>query len=203
MRLAPIAAAVSLFLTLPAIGQESSTLEDGTAIRPDDADRMSMFGVHFAGALRQAFGGGQPEDIATLVDSLSGPAMPADQALDALQGDWKCQTIKAGETSALVVYDKFDCRFDGTSFEKTSGSQRTRGTFHLDSERLIYLGTGFVQGSEVPAYADLPADPLNSTGAGQIWSDVAIVEAVSPNQARMIFPDPALESQMNVIYLTR
>ncbi|WBU61850.1 DUF4893 domain-containing protein [Paracoccus albus] len=199
MRLTPIAAALSLCLALPAVAQESATLEDGTHIRPDDADRLSMFGQHFAGALRQAFAGGQPEDIASLVETLSGPAMSADGATDALQGDWKCRTIKAGETSPLVVYDNFDCRIDGTSFEKTSGSQRTRGSLHLDSERLIYLGTGFVQGSDVPAYADLPADPLSSTGAGQIWSDVAIVEAVSPNRARMIFPDPALESQMNVI----
>lgn len=203
MRLTPIAAALSLCLALPAVAQENASFEDGTQIRPDDADRLSMFGQHFAGALRQAFAGGHTEDIAVLVESLSGPAIPSEQALDALQGDWECQTIKAGETSPLVVYDNFDCRIEGTDFEKTTGSQRTRGTLHLDSERLIYLGTGFVQGSEVPAYADLPADPLKSTGAGQIWSDVAIVEAVSPNRARIIFPDPALESELNVIYLTR
>ncbi|TKW66900.1 MAG: DUF4893 domain-containing protein [Paracoccus denitrificans] len=203
MRLMSIVSALTVCLALPVYAQQAQTLEDGTPVRPDDADRMANFGLHFGGALRVALAQGTPDDVAALTQSLSGAGMPAGQALDTLQGQWKCQTIKAGEGAALIVYDNFDCRIEGTNFEKTSGSQRTRGTIHTDSERLIYLGTGFVEGSDVPAYADLPVDPLNSSGAGQIWSDIAIVEAVSDNRARLIFPDPALESQMNVIYLTR
>ncbi|MFD1796319.1 DUF4893 domain-containing protein [Paracoccus aurantiacus] len=179
------------------------TLSDGTTVRPDDADRLNNFSVHFSGALRQAFNSENSDDVAMLVQSLRGPAMPPNEAMDALQGDWKCRTIKAGESSALIVYGNFDCRVEGNSFEKTSGSQRTRGTVHEDAGRLIYLGTGFVQGSEVPDYAALAPDPLNAPVIGQVWSDIALVEVVSRDRARMIFPDPALESQMNVIYLTR
>ncbi|WBU62727.1 DUF4893 domain-containing protein [Paracoccus aerodenitrificans] len=203
MRKTAIIAAFTACLSLPLSAQESTVLEDGTPVRPDDADKLAMFSTHFTGALRVAFAQGQSGDIADLVDSLSGAAMPADDAIEALQGDWKCQTIKAGELSALVVYAPFDCRIEGNIFEKSTGSQRTRGAIHRDSGRLIYLGTGFVQGSEVPAYADLPTDPLSSPNPGQIWSDIALVEAVTPNRARLIFPDPALESQMNVLYLTR
>ena len=38
---------------------------------------------------------------------------------------------------------------------------------------------------------------------GQKWADIAVVEVISDKRARLIFPDPTLESQLNVLYLTR
>ncbi len=204
-KLPSIAAALcALSLGLPAHAQEDRmTLQNGIEVRPDDSAKLGMLDADMGQALRQAFAAGAPEDVASLTRALSGAPRSPEAGLAALKGNWKCQTMKLGDTTPLTVYGNFNCSFDGKTFQKTSGSQRTTGEIHIDAGRLIYLGTGYVEGSKVPAYADLPADPLNAGGAGQIWSDVAVVEVVSPNRARMIFADPALESLINVIYLTR
>lgn len=204
MRHLPHAALIALGLALPApVPAQETTLPGGTPVRPADAEKLADFDSHVGAALRQALQEGSGEDVEILVRSLRGTPMPAETALRDLQGDWRCRTIKAGEIAALVVYQDFACRFDGEGFEKLTGSQRTRGTVHADDGRLIYLGTGFVEGSEVPAYADLPEDPLNAPGAGQIWADIGVVEMVAPDRARIVLPDPDLESRMNVIWLTR
>lgn len=204
MRRTIFAAAATLSLALPAHAQDSGqTLTDGTRVRADDSQKLAQFDSLYGQALRTAFATGQPADIATLTGALTGPAMAPKPALQALKGDWKCRMMKAGDTTTLIVYDNFDCRFDGTTFKKDTGSQQTEGTIHTDGDRLIYLGTGYVQGSEVPAYADLPDDPLNAPGMGQKWADIAVVEVISDKRARLIFPDPTLESQLNVLYLTR
>ncbi|MBA4489584.1 DUF4893 domain-containing protein [Paracoccus sp. S1E-3] len=201
----PILILAALLLSLPAHAQDGAdrTLPDGARIRPDDSQKLAQFDSFYGAALRTAFATGQAADIATLTGALTGPPMPPAAAMEALKGDWKCRMMKAGDMTALVIYDNFDCSFDGARFSKETGSQQTVGTIHTDGDRLIYLGTGYVQGSEVPAYADLPEDPLNAPGMGQNWADIAVVEVVSDRRARLIFPDPALESQLNVLYLTR
>lgn len=205
MRKMTLAAIAALALALPAHGQDAAppALADGTQLRADDAQKLADLDTHVGGALRAAFAGGQPADIAALTGALTGRALPADAALEALKGSWTCRMMKAGDMLTVVVYDKFDCSFDGGTFAKRTGSQQTTGAVHRDDGRLIYLGTGFVQGAKAPAYADLPDDPLSAPGAGQIWADIAVVEVVSPRRARLIFPDPALESQLNVLEMTR
>ncbi|WBU58002.1 DUF4893 domain-containing protein [Paracoccus sediminicola] len=199
---------LAAFAALPALaldqaGNGDFTLDDGAALHAADADKLSLLDLHVGAALREALSGGENGDVAQLVEALGGRPLPMSEARAALEGDWKCRMMKAGDLSPLVVYDDFDCRIRGNSFEKLSGSQRTRGTLHEDDGRVVYLGTGFVAGIDVPAYPDLPAAPLGSAASGQIWADIGIVEAVSDRKARIIFPDPDLESRMNLLFLTR
>ncbi|SDD83672.1 protein of unknown function [Paracoccus isoporae] len=193
---------------LPAIAQEIAAdlpkLDDGTALRQDEADRLAALDAHLGRALRQAFAGGTDADLDMLAEAMGGVADTApDTALTAMQGEWRCRTIKLGDNLPIIVYGNFTCRIDGTGFEKLTGSQRTRGTLHLDGERLIYLGTGFVQGADAPDYAVFRDDPAQRPEAGRIWIDIAEVEMVTPDRARILFPDPELESGFNLLYLTR
>ena len=64
----------------------------------------------------------------------------------------------------------------------------------------IYLGTGYVAGVNAPNYDDLPPD---FTSDGSIQAQVAIFERVSENSARLMFPFPAVESDFDILWLTR
>ena len=183
-----------LTLALPAAAQ--------TELRPEDTARLNNFTTSAGDALLQALSGGAPNDVASLTQALSGtPQIAFDETLD---GTWKCRTMKLGGISPLVVYSPFDCRFDikndGFAFEKLTGSQRTKGKVTLRDGRAVYFGVGFVAGQTPPGYADLPAD---FTSNGTIQTDVAILERISPTRARLMFPSPAVESDFDILELTR
>ncbi|MBD3663953.1 DUF4893 domain-containing protein [Sulfitobacter aestuariivivens] len=185
-----------LALSLPSIGSAQTTL------RPDDAARLDGFTTSAGNALLQALSGGDSQDIAALTKALSGaPQIAFDETLS---GDWRCRTMKLGGISPLVVYTPFGCRITATDtgfgFEKLTGSQRTKGTIFLRNGRAIYAGVGYVAGETVPDYADLPAD---FTSDGRIQSDVAVFERISPTRARLMFPSPAVESDFDILELTR
>jgi hypothetical protein len=153
-------------------------------------------------ALLAAMAGGSRSDVAALSGALSGaPQIAFDESLI---GDWKCRTMKLGGPTALTVYTNFNCRFSvgetGFDFEKLSGSQRTRGTIQLRDGRAIYVGVGFVAGEAPPAYADLPDDFQSD---GKVQTQVAVFERVSPTRARLMFPSPAVESNFDILELTR
>ncbi len=186
--------ALSLALTLPATAQE--------ALRPQDAARLAGYSTSIGEALVQALAGGAPQDVAALTKALSGtPDIAFDETL---AGPWKCRTIKMGGAAPLVVYTPFECIFEiaggGFAFEKLSGSQRTKGVIQLREGRAIYVGVGYVAGQNPPAYADLPAD-FNSDGTVQ--TQIAVLERISPTRARLLFPSPAVESDFDILELTR
>ena len=171
-------------------------------IREDDRDRIAQFDASFGHAMHQALSGGEPADIADLTGAMRGLPLPSPQGLQALSGDWSCQMMKLGGNLPLVVYQTFSCRISGTRFTKLTGSQRSTGTLHQDGDRLIYLGTAYIAGDTAPDYADLP-DLVDPHATPQRVPDVGLVEVMSPSRARIMFPDPHLESDLNVLYLTR
>ncbi|QFT59026.1 hypothetical protein FIU94_09320 [Sulfitobacter sp. THAF37] len=172
-------------------------------LRPTDAARLDRFDASAGRAILQALAGGAPGDVAALATALSGtPQVAFDETLS---GDWSCRTMKLGGISALVVYTDFKCRFslraDGSfAFEKLTGSQLTRGTITFREGRAVYVGVGYVSEEDPAAYADLPAD---FTSDGRVQTDVAVFERVSPTRARLMFPAPAVESDFDILELTR
>lgn len=184
----------TLALAVPAQAQ--------TDLRAADAARLQGFDTVAGEALLQALSAGAPGDVAALSKALSGrPQIAFDPGLT---GDWRCRTMKLGGIAPLTVYTNFQCRFTpgatGFDFEKLTGSQRTRGTITLRDGRAVYIGVGFVAGENPPDYADLPTDFRSD---GRIQTDVAIFERVSPTRARLMFPSPAVESDFDILELTR
>lgn len=188
--------ALALCLALPTPGWAEPP------IRADDRARIEAFDTSFGRAMHQALSGGDPADIVRLTTAMRGTAMPPMQARKALPGEWSCQMIKLGGIAPLVVYQPFTCRITGNEFQKLTGSQRSKGRIYADQDRLIYLGTSYIAGDTAPDYADLPikTDPQVMP---QRLPDVGVIEAVSPKRARILFPSPHLESDLNLLYLTR
>lgn len=187
---------VSLCLVL------ATPLAAQSTLRPADAARLDGYAASAGNALLQALASGASDDVNALTQALSGtPQIAFDESLN---GDWTCRTIKLGGLSPLIVYSPFKCRFgignDGFTFEKLTGSQRTKGKVTLRDGRAVYVGVGFVAGQTPPDYADLPP---NFTSDGTVQTDVAILERISPIRARLMFPAPANESDFDILELTR
>ncbi len=180
-------------LALPASAQE---------IRPQEAARLAQFDAVAGVALRGALAGGSRGDIDLLQEAMAGEPLPPLQT--ALPGDWKCRTFKLGGGLPLVSYAAFDCRItpDGAQFifEKLSGSQRTTGTIQIIDGRMIYLGVGTVNDAPARAYADLHP---SFVGTGEVQPQVGLVEQSGPDTARIMFPLPVVESDFDVLWLTR
>ncbi|WP_418591840.1 DUF4893 domain-containing protein [Ponticoccus sp. (in: a-proteobacteria)] len=189
----------ALALTGPALAQDIASL------RPADSERMAALDAHFGAAMREALAGGAPEDIAVLTQAMAGAAGP----VAGLAGDWRCRTLKLGEISALVVYGNFDCRITEAGpgrweMQKRTGSQRTEGAIVSGpGGTLTYYGVGYVAGGPAVDYAGLPPDDQTAIEPGQTVAQPGIVEQVSQTHARVLFPDPILESRFDILYLTR
>lgn len=188
---------------LPAMGAAQARLADGTTIRPDDQRRLEELDASAGSALREAFAAGSSEDLDQLADVLAGKPLPAEEALELLAGEWSCRMIKLGNGLPLVIYQSFDCVVtrDG-GFEKLTGSQRSKGQLHPNGDRLVYLGTGFIAGDTPPPYAELP-DKVSPQDTPQRMPEIGVVEMTGNDQGRILFPDPYLESRMNVLVLQR
>ncbi|KEJ88033.1 DUF4893 domain-containing protein [Sulfitobacter donghicola] len=171
-------------------------------IRPQEQARLDRYERTAGAALLEAMAGGAPADVAALGTALSGKAQVAFDP--SLQGEWRCRTIRLGGAEQLAVYTNFKCRMaldnTGVSFEKLSGSQRTKGRITLRGGRAVYLGVGY-HSSETPQdYADLATD---FEGTETLTPDVAVFERVSPTRARLMFPAPINESDFDILELTR
>ncbi|RMC37617.1 DUF4893 domain-containing protein [Paracoccus alkanivorans] len=201
-RVSPAFLALLLAL-VPAMGAAQAKLADGMTIRPDDQRRLEELDASAGSALREAFASGASPDLALLAEALAGVALPPEQALERLPGEWSCRMMKLGNGVPLVVYQSFSCVVteDG-GFEKLTGSQRSKGHLHRDDGRLVYLGTGFIAGDTPPLYAELP-DEISPQDMPQRVPEVGVVEITGPDRGRILFPDPYLESRMNLLALQR
>ena len=187
-------ALTAVLCAAPAIAQD--------ALRPQEKLRLDRFEATAGDALLQAFQSGSADDLTALSRALSGtPQVAFDEGL---AGDWSCRTMKLGGLPALVVYSPFKCRLtfqgNGYLFEKLSGSQRTTGVITLRDGRAVYAGVGYVAGEVPPAYAALPP---GFAGDGTLQPDVAVFERVSNQRARLMFPAPVVESDFDILELTR
>lgn len=191
MILRPLLAAVGLFCcTLPA-------LADGAVqklITPADKVRLDKYDETRKAALAEAKAG-DPNDVKQL-DALLAKPLVAFSDKD-LTGNWQCRTIKAGETSPLVIYAWFKCKVtdDGSGWrlEKTTGSQRTKGRFFDEStKRAIYLGVGYVN-----------SDPAKPYGSGPKTDQVGYAFRTGASEWRIEFPAPYYESKLDIIEFKR
>ncbi|GGL75093.1 DUF4893 domain-containing protein [Wenxinia marina] len=186
--------ALALLLAAPATAQD---------VRPADRERLDGWLGHFGDAVKQAYAGGDPADLDQLrqaMDGEPGPLLP--------EGDWACRTMKLGEILPITVYTDFRCRItaagDGTwRLEKLTGSQRTTGTITQTDEGALYLGVGYVAGGPAVDYAGLPPDSQEPVEPGQTHAQVGWFEQTAPDEARLLLPDPILESRFDILWLTR
>ena len=171
-------------------------------MRAQETARLDRFDAVVGQAVLAAMAGGSRGDVDLLQDALSGQPVPAFETT--LPGDWICRTLKLGGNLSLVVYAPFTCRIDvdGTGFtlEKLTGSQLTRGTITLRDDRMIYLGVGYAAGADAPAYDGLP---VADAGDGTFQPEVGVVQQTGPDTVRIMFPAPVVESDFDILYLTR
>ncbi|WP_165351939.1 DUF4893 domain-containing protein [Salipiger sp. IMCC34102] len=173
-----------------------------TLIRPEDAERLQVLSSSAGAGFLQALAGGSRGDVDHLQEVMAGtPVAPIETTL---AGDWSCRMLNLGGISPLVVYAPFDCRItadeDGFVLEKTTGSQRMTGRITLRPEGMVLLGTGYVDDRAPVAYDDLP---MEFETDGTLWPVVGVVEQTGPDRARILMPDPALESVFDVLDLRR
>ena len=171
-------------------------------MRPSEAARLAAFEASAGAAILGALAQGARGDVDLLQEALSGAPLSPIQTT--LVGDWSCRTLKLGGDAPLVSHAAFNCRItpDGPRFtlEKTTGSQRTSGTIQLLDGRMIYLGVGTLNDAPPRRYADLhPA----FIGTKTVQPQVGIVEQSGPNNVRIMFPAPIIESDFDVLWLTR
>ena len=74
------------------------------------------------------------------------------------------------------------------------------GTIARHDGQMIYLGVGYVADVEPLDYGDLPE---GSFGDGERQPQIGIVEQPGPDTIRILFPDPIVESDFDILYLTR
>ncbi|MBW7056693.1 DUF4893 domain-containing protein [Paracoccus bogoriensis] len=194
-------ATAALLGALPAHAIELADLSN--EIRPDDRARLELFDETAGRALMGALAAGDGGDVGVMVAGLAGEPLPPLGAALMLEGDWSCRVLKLGGGLPLVAYQPFRCRVgaDG-SFEKLTGSQRMRGRIGLVDGEVIYLGTAFVAGETPPDYADLPPE-IDPGATPQFMPEVGRVQIVDGNAARIILPMPHLESDLNIVLLSR
>ena len=186
-----------LALAIVTIGVASPALGDGevnSLITASDRLRLAEFNSTRLVALREAEAG-DAEDLAVLKIALAGEPLNFDDFDPA--GAWTCRVIKLGGLLPLTVYAKFRCTISedgkGWLLNKTTGSQRTTGYFYQESgTRLIYLGSGYVQGETPKPY-----------GAGPEFDQVAYAERLAEQWIVLQFPKPYYESHMDILVLER
>jgi hypothetical protein len=171
-------------------------------MRAQEQVRLDGYDQSAGKAILAALAGGSRGDVDQLQDALSG--VPLAPLATTLSGEWDCRTLKLGGLNPLTVYAPFKCVFapDGTAFtfEKLTGSQRTVGRVTMQDRTMIYLGFGYVADEAPMDYADLPPEDF---GDGLYQPQVGIVEQTGPNTARILFPAPVVESDFDLLYLTR
>ena len=183
-----------LLASLPAAAQE---------IRPPDATRLSAFDATLGRALRQAFGTGEAGHVAVLRETLAGA--PAGIAPE---GIWHCRTLKLGGVVALVAYRDFSCEITAAGpgqwkLIKTTGSQRMEGLIDARSDPAIYRGVGYVSGGPAVDYDGLPPLGQDPVYPGQTVAQIGVFEQMGHGRARLMLPAPILESDFDILYLTR
>lgn len=172
-------------------------------IRPADRDRFQRFDEILGAALREALAEGPAADKSVLLEAMSGSAGPLSPV-----GDWNCRTIKVGGILPLIAYPNFRCRITAEApgiyrLVKLTGSQRVDGQIYDGGSEALFLGVGHVNERPDVTYDQFPPNDQTPIGINQSTPDVGLFEQMSPNRARVMFPDPILESDFDILYLTR
>ena len=167
-----------------------------------DAQRLSRLDESRAKGLDEASRGAPAADLAAIRSVLDAPAVEASSS--AVEGAWRCRTIKLGGITPDVVYGWFRCRISlkggAPYFEKLTGSQRTSGFLYPQGGGFVYLGASYVIGEQPHAYSGNGAE----AGAGATPDDqIGLFSLLADGRARLELPYPRLESTFDVIELRR
>jgi hypothetical protein len=167
---------------------------------PYDVHRLERIDEARAQGLAEAQSGRDFTVIRGVLDRAAGP-IPA----SALQGHWRCRTMKLGGMTPDVVYSWFNCRVTeragGLFFEKDNGTQRFLGRLYPhESGGYVLLGAASVKGEPWHRYSGNEA----TAGAAATPDDtIGLLSATGPSSARIEFPYPVQESTFDVIELKR
>ena len=165
---------------------------------PDDRERLRDWRKTFVNALDAARRAGHGAAIAREGALLAPDAAMRGQPLP--NGMYRCRVIKLGAKSAgmldYVSYPAFTCRVRAERalqrLSKLSGSQRYVGlVFPDDAVSQVFLGT-LVLGDE-------PGPLLY--GQDETRDVAGFVERIGPARWRLLIPEPAFESQLDVLEL--
>jgi hypothetical protein len=185
--------AVLLFCVSPLLRADG---ELPSLLTSADKTRLDGLAATREEALAAARAGGEAGDVGVIDAALAGDALPFDERFDPT-GEWRCRVIKTGGTVPLVVYGWFRCRISddgaGWMLQKLSGSQRTQGRFYTQSDtQLVYVGTGFIAGQ-----------PAGRYGQDASRDQVAVATRRAAGRIVLEFPQPAVESVLDVMVLER
>ena len=175
-----------------------TTLNWRTVATQHDRDRLRGWRTSFAEALAMARRSGHSAEIAR-----EGALLNPDAALGGgpiPNGMYRCRVIKIGAKSEglldYVSYPGFACRVRPEhgvqGLAKLSGSQRYIGLIYPGDElRQVFLGT-LALGDEQRAA---------QYGVDKERDIAGYVERIGPKRWRLIMPEPAFESRMDVLEL--
>jgi len=165
-----------------------------------DANRLARLDEARAKGLSEAQAG---RDIGLIHAVLDAQARPA--SARALEGDWRCRTIRLGGMSPDIVYSWFRCRIgrrgDGMYFSKLNGTQRLNGALYPhESGGFVLLGALSAKGEPPHRYSGNGP----SAGAAATPDDaIGLLESTGRSSARIEFPYPVQESTFDIIELKR
>lgn len=175
-----------------------TTLNWRSVATQHDRDRLRGWRTSFTQALAMARQSGHSAEIAG-----EGPLLNPDAALGGgpiPNGMYRCRVIKIGAKAEglldYVAYPGFACRIrpeQGVQgLAKLSGSQRYIGLIYPGDElRQVFLGT-LALGDEQRAA---------QYGVDKERDIVGYVERIGPRRWRLLMPEPAFESRIDVLEL--
>jgi len=168
--------------------------------RPADVDRLQRLDAAWETALEKA-----RKDHAADVEKMGVLADPKAKTLANPHpgpGVYDCATYKLGGTIGFSSYPTFKCRIELTpggdlTLTKLTGSQRTAGKFYPSGEsdrRLVYLG-GQAWGMDEKRATAYGADPARD--------QIGVLERIGERRWRLVLPWPRVESDLDLIELSR
>ena len=190
-------AAVALAACAPKQVVQARTTDWRAVVTDNDREKLREWRRSFVEGLNEARAAGHGAAI-----DAEGELLRPDAALGGPipNGSYRCRVTKLGAQRPgmlpYLAYPAFSCRIQAEQgvqgFAKLAGSQRPVGLiFPGDALRQVFLGT-MVLGDEVRA-TQYGEDPYRDVAA--------FVERIGPARWRMVVPDPAFESDTDVIEL--
>jgi hypothetical protein len=190
--------AFAAFAALFTVSSASAAWQDHAS--SFDANRLARLDEARAKGLSEAQAGRDIGLIHTVLDMEARPS-----SARALEGNWRCRSIKLGGMTPDIVYSWFRCRIgdrDGhLYFSKLNGSQRIYGILYPhESGGFVLLGALSAKGEPPHRYSGNGP----SAGASATPDDaIGLLESTGHSSARIEFPYPVQESTFDIIELRR
>ncbi len=184
---------------LPAPPPEQATDNWRDYALGDDVGRLRRLDAAWDQALRMAEAAGHAGEVRA-PGALTTPHPPLRAHPHPPPGLYDCRTYKLGGQIGFVSYPTFRCRVELTpggdlTLTKLTGSQRTAGKFYpYDDRRLVYLG-GQAWGMDEAKAGDYGQIPQRD--------QIGLLERIGDNRWRLVLPWPRVESDLDILELSR